>query len=566
MISLRRICQLALLATVFPLLAGCGGQIRAGAELEAELTRSSEALAEVWADGADVMLEMGFPIDDDMYCDRYSIGGGRPLSIEVLSRDFDPIALVIDSDGGLVAWNDDWDEEKDARVVLEDPSGLTLIVGSLDGERGEYEICCEEASDRDVDDFSETLGLLETGYIRSWVVDDKENENLEDMVLDQVEYYVWLEGGNIWSTGFGLERESLITVVASSDDFSPVMVLLERDGDDTEYIAHNDYYEEGGARIDWVLEPGDYMLVITSYGGTEDGEFELSMDVVDDLEELRADYITVDRSNESYEAFVEAGRNLLSTVWPEVSTGEYYDVYATGSEPCAVFQVEIDETGLYDFTASGENVDVSLILLELEDEETQYIAYSSYGTDGKFNTRLSRVLTPGTYLAVAFPYYGGQDFTIGFSYSASDAGVERLTLGDTAWPYINWEQTQYVYSIVARPGTGYEITAVSDMVDPVIELYIGEDEYLTDDDGYGGYNSCLTFSVEEPTECLLLVRTFSEWEEGEIEVRLGRGEAAPVPSARRVDDEEASGEPGGEPEEGPDLEEEPPAGGTGAIL
>ena len=541
-----------IIATVVLIMAGCGGQIRPGVELEAELTRSSPTLDEVWEDGASAMLELGVPLDEDMYCEHYTIGGGDVFSIEVLSRDFDPVIFAIDGDGSLVAWNDDWDKEKDARIVLEDPSGLTLIVGSLDGERGDFELICEEASAGELDEFSETQGLLENGFLVSWIVDDKDSELLEDMVLSEVEYYVWLDQNNIWATGFSLEEESLISLIVDSNDFSPIIVLLGRNGDNAEYVAYNDYYEQGGARIDWVVEPGDYMVVVTSYGGTEDGEFELSMDVVDDLESLRADFITVDQLGVLFEGEIEPGKSLLSTVWPDVVSGEYYDVYATGAEPCAVFEFDIDLTGFYELTASGDMRDISVILLrqdDAEEDELEYLAYSGYSTDGKYNTRLSRVMTPGPYLAICYPYYGGQNAVIGFRLTETGEAIERLPVGETRFPYLDYMNTQVVYSFSARPGRSYVVTAISEYVDPVVELYLGEDDYLMDDDSYGGYDSMLRFSVEDETDCILIVRGYSDWEEGEVQVELEYDDSAQVPVGRRLEGRE----------EHPDTEEPPPS-------
>ena len=508
-------------------ISGCVGGIRPGTEIEAELTRNnSQDLGELWKEAEDVMISLGRPVEDDLYSNSYTIGGSGIIVIDVSSRDFDPILFVVDEEGNLVAWNDDWDKSLDARIVIEKPSSsLKLIVASLDGHRGAYDISCNSGNDRDIDEFESSFGLMEMGSITGWVVEDKDDELLASMVKDEISYAVWMEDDNFNAVGFELEGESLVSLEVTSRDFSPIIILLERDDSKTKYITYNDYYSDGEtARIDWLLEPGTYMAVITSYSAAEDGEYQLTLELNNDLDAIQPEIVVVEEMNTEYQSEIEPGKGLLSLIWPEVLTGEYYDIYATGSEPCVIFEITVEETGYYDLVAASSDIDLALLVLQKEDEDLEYITYLSYVGDTKYDSKVSEILTPGTYLAIAMPYYNQNPGEVDFRFQHSTGYISTLEPGITEEPFIDWNTPEIVYSFNAVPGVDYTVTAVSEAIDPTIDLYMTgtENRYLTDDDSFGNYDAILEFNVESRTRCLLLVKSYSEYEEGVVEVLLQR--------------------------------------------
>jgi tetratricopeptide (TPR) repeat protein len=105
--------------------------------------------------------------DDGSYYNIHTFEGvaGESIFIELTSEEFDPYLVLLDWEGNTIAENDDWGEEKKARIVitLNHTSSYQILVNSYgSGELGNYTLSWGDASPVDVQKV-EAEGLLQNG-------------------------------------------------------------------------------------------------------------------------------------------------------------------------------------------------------------------------------------------------------------------------------------------------------------------------------------------------------------------------------------------------------------------
>lgn len=89
----------------------------------------------------------------------------------------DPVIVLLDKEGQILAVGDDWDEELDAFVSIDEvPSGSRVIVFDINGDDGTFDI--------EIDSLEKYEWELESDKeYESFILGEKENEEWDDRSL-----------------------------------------------------------------------------------------------------------------------------------------------------------------------------------------------------------------------------------------------------------------------------------------------------------------------------------------------------------------------------------------------
>lgn len=516
--------RLAVVLAVLLLAAtGCGRRIGTDTEFAGEITRQDDSVEDVLEDAEILLLAEGRPVDGGSPCAEFGLAPGRNIVIEVTSRDFDPVAVAFDRDGAVIAVGDDWDDETDSRLVLSDiPRGAKLTVFALDGSGGEYELVSTEASEADIEEFAVCTDLS-LGTLKGDLIEDKDDEPADDLLGDELDAFMYVDGYNSARIHpFDVASEQLVSLVLESEDFDPVLALVEIDGDEYDYVIHNDDYSGSlSSRIDQVLEPGRYAAVIIPYASGTEGSYTLDLECYEmgSLEPVIAD---AGGSAVTFYGSVEQGRNLAITIWPGISTEKPYDLLITAATPCEFFGFTIgpDEAGLYDLSATSGDLDAYLCLLSMDGG-----LVSCVGSNDDFrgsDAGLTKMLSPGEYVAVVTSYSGTEEGEVGFRYEAAATQPASLTPGRPVDAELGWASPELYYNLEIMAGSIYLISASSDVVDPWIEAVLPDGTTLSDDDS-GGYPDALLRidpSQAQSGTALITVKDYSGGAAGAIRIEV----------------------------------------------
>lgn len=504
---------------------GCGRRIGTDTELEGEISRNDEEISGRLEDAEELLAAAGRPVDSGSPCATFGLAAGKNLLIEVASDDFDPVIAAFDRDGSILGVSDDWDDSFDSHLVLADvPRGARLIVFALDGSGGEFELRSEEADQADIDEFAAYADIV-SGTIKGDIIDDKDDELMEDILEEELDAYLYEAGyGSARLHPFEVTEEQLVSLVLESDEFDTILALVEIDGDEYDYVTHNDDYSGSlSSRVDQVLEPGRYAAVVIPYYSGLEGSYTLSCETYD----LGAmEPVIVDAGEPGAEAAgtVTAGTGLAITVWPGISVEKPYDLLITAATPCAFFRFEIgrEEAGLYDIYASSTDLDAYLCLLSVDGETVWYIASNDdyRGSD----SGLTEMLPPGEYLALVTSYSGTSEGEVGFGYSPSVNEPLPLQEDRVVEADVSWTAPELYYSLEIMAGSVYLVSARSDEIDPFIEAVLPDGTILSDDDG-GGYPNAQLRLDPTPAQsgtALITVRDYAGGSTGAIRVEVTR--------------------------------------------
>ena len=505
---------MTVLFSVLPVLVlGCGGGgLKPGEEVVGETGREAGYLEDYWEGGPEAMLRRGRPLESDMYACAHEIAShGGIMVIEVVSEDFDPIAFLLDEENGSpIAWNDDWGTGTDSRIVASDvPGSAVLVVASLGDDQGEYTLVLETGDEEDLEEFR----ALESPEGTSWTVSGflmstKRDEMLMDLLEDELEHNVWSgQWQYLRARAFSLPREGLVDLRLSSDDFDPVLVLLEMEGDGVEFVAYNDDFAGMNSRIERFLPDGDYMAVVLSYGTGESGEYEISLRVNDDPESFDFDPVQAYQEGEAYFDDVEPGVQLLSGIWPAVET-TWVDEAVMAQSPSAVFEFLIEEGAIFaTLDASSEEVDPCLLLLQtLPDGGLEYLAFNDDHPETGRDSRIRTVLPGGSYLAAVIPYDAATGGEVCFSYSDDTADLDTLVSGSTVDIDAECQSASYILPLEIR--RRYTISASSATLDSYLDVYLEDGTHLSDDDSGDDFDAELSFIAPDSSRCLVTVHPF----------------------------------------------------------
>lgn len=510
-------------AVVLVVLAGCGG-LHPGSEVEGVVTRDSDALGDVVPDAEEVFFEAGRPVDGDFLCEVHSLAAGDSVMVEISSRDFDAVAAAVDREGTLLAVCDDWGDETDSRLVLASvPRGSRLVVFALDGSSGEYEAGVSEASPDDFEDWEEATATG-AGPLRGELDSDKDDDLLQDELEDELDPYVY-------STAYGMARlhvfrtdgEMLVTASLASDDFDPILALVEVGTRHFSYVAHNDDYSGGlGARVDMVLEAGLYAAVVLPYDAAGDGRYTLTVESYP-LEGMSSEVVRVEETGVDYAGTIVAGSGFAITRWPGISEEKPYDLLLTAASPCAFFEFDIPsgQAGLYEVDASSDDLDTYLCLLRGSvGDGLTYVAAND--DTGGSDSRITSVLPAGTYLAMVSSYSGAEEGEVALSLQPATTQPLEVVFGRPADLDLSWSEPSRYLAFEAVAGRIYTVNVTSTDVDPYVEAVLADGTMLSDDDGGGFPDARLTLdpSPEQSGVVVLTVRDYANASVGRLRVEV----------------------------------------------
>jgi hypothetical protein len=453
--------------------AGCsllGGGLSVGDTAQGDLNDAVE-IEELLPNSEEVLLAVGIAVEDDWPAIEYQLKSGEGLSLFVEEDDIDPVLVVVDGDNEVIAAGDDWEDELDAFVSIEEvPDGARVIVFDISGEEGEFLLEVKEA-----DDYRWTLEADEEYELS--IIGDKENDKWDELLGDIEQLYNDRNWESCRVVPLKITGAKWLSIRVESDD-DLVMVILLADGDDLEYIDYDDDTYGVSPAFSNTLESGNYVVVIDTYNGSDNADFQLSIEEFDP-DDMVIEAVDAEHMDEWYSAEFSEGAVVMN-YWPQ--SGDYYGVLP--DEPVVVFEFEIEEEGEYTFDVFCDD-DTKMAII---DNENVMIDYNDDDPDGGLNPQLSLQLEPGLYSALVAPYDQASSEPVDFRYTVS-AAIERerglVPMDDT----FNMHSNVYM-SIVFEPGNSYEIFAESNIDLKLTVTDTTGEEYFSDDEG-GDFNPYL---------------------------------------------------------------------------
>ncbi len=412
----------------------------------------------------EILLSYGFVVENDWPALEYSLKSGEGLSVLVEGSRIDPVIVLLDKEGQILAVGDDWDEELDAFVSIDEvPSGSRVIVFDINGDDGTFDI--------EIDSLEKYEWELESDKeYESFILGEKENEEWDDLLQDVNELYK-----DSWETSrvfpLTVRGEKWVKIVIDSE-IDCVMALVAVDGDDLLYIDYDDDTQDMNPVFSGMLESGDYLVVVDTYNGSDDAEFTISLTELDP-DDMTIEIIEVDEMETWFSGEFRDGAFVMN-YWPDVDGN---GIGILGTELALVYEFEIDIAGEYVLDVESYD-DTKMVVI---DDNQNFIDYNDDGPEG-LNPQLTLQLSPGAYSAIVVPYSESSSELVEFRY-AIDAPIEREQ-GSAPFEDTFAMRSNEYYSLVFESGTTYEIFAESDEIDLTLFVEDGAgDTYYSDDDG-----------------------------------------------------------------------------------
>ncbi|MCK5841705.1 MAG: hypothetical protein KAH31_06040 [Candidatus Sabulitectum sp.] len=459
------------ITALFMVVAGCsllGGGLVAGDTAEGDLEKGVE-IEELLPNSEEALLAAGIAVEDDWPALEFSLKAGDGISLFVEADRIDPVMVVVDAEGTVLAVGDDWDEELDAFISMETvPDGARVIVFDIAGDDDTFLLEVDEA-----DDFVWSLEVDEE--IESFILEDKENDLWSDL-LEDVDEFSYTD----WETCrvFPLEiRGEKWVRIAVDSDVDCIMAVMLVDGDDLEYVDYDDDTDGSNPVFSGMVESGDYIVVVNTYNGSNDAEFVIEVLELD-LDDMAVEIVEVDEMNAWFSGEFREGA-IVMDYWPDVD--DYYGIFST--EQVLVFEFEIHDEGEYIFDATCFD-DTKMAIIDSEDV---LVDYNDDGPEG-LDPQLVLRLTPGYYSALVVPYNEASTEYVEFMYfmdTPMDRQSRTVPVEDTFQMHSN------VYtSMMFESGNTYEIFAESDIDLTLTVVDRAGEEFFSDDDG-GDFNPYL---------------------------------------------------------------------------
>jgi len=453
--------------------AGCsllgGGGLKPEDIAEGDLGTGVE-IGELIPDAEEVLLACGIAVEDDWPALEFALAAGdQGLSLFIAADDIDPVIVITDAEGKVIAVGDDWDEELDAFVSIDRvPDGARAIVFDVTGDDGAFTIEAGEG-----DDFQ---WMLEPGEdYDSFLLRDKDNSLWENLITDVYDIY-----REDWETcrvfPLQISGDKWVRISVASD-MDLIMAILLVDGDDLEYVDYDDDTFDMNPSFSGELADGTYLVIVNSYAGGEDVEFNISVAELDP-DEMTADIVQADEMGEWFTGEFREGSMVLS-YWPEA--GSYWGLYP--EEQVVIFEFSIEESGEYLFDASCYT-DVKMAII---DQDMVMIDYNDDGPEG-LDPQLILQLSPGRYSALVTPYTEQTTETVDFMFTLT-APVERER-GYVPFEIDEYSGSNLYYTLVFDPGETYEIFAESSTDLTLTVVDASGETWFSDDDG-GDFNPYL---------------------------------------------------------------------------
>ena len=451
--------------------SGCsllGGGLKAGDTAEGDLDNGVE-IEELIPNSEAVLLVAGIAVEDDWAAVEFSLKAGDGVSLFVEADDIDPVMVVVDAEGNVVAVGDDWDEELDAYISLNSvPEGARVIVFDISGDDGMFLLEVGET-----DDYAWKLGIDDE--YEAFILEDKENGQWDELLSDVNDLY-----RESWETCrvFPLEvRGEKWLRIAVDSDIDCVMALLLIDGDELEYVDYDDDTSDINPVFSGMLESGDYIVVVDTYNGADDAEFLIEVTELD-VDDMAIEVVEADQSDFWFSGEFREGA-IVMNYWPEAE--DYYGVFP--EEQALVFEFDIEEDGEYIFDVSCID-DTKMAII---DNQNVMIDYNDDGPEG-LNPQLILQLSPGFYSAIVVPYGDITTELVDFMYTMNAPMVRE---GGSIPMEETFQMHSNVYkSMMFESGNTYEIFAESDIDLTLTVVDRAGEEYFSDDDG-GDFNPYL---------------------------------------------------------------------------
>ena len=507
--------------TLLVVLTACSKNVVSpGNDIRGELPEKTHTLGQLWNEAGSQLFAMGKLVDLNTYTEEHTFSGDGIMVIDVQSSDFDPVAAVIDAEGSLVAFNDDWKGSENARIVIDEaPSGGKLLVFSPDDSRGLYDVVVREGDADDLQAFSEATDLS-SGTVSGAVSETGRNPALEAVLQEALQNDVYVhnfETAELYP--LRVQNEELVSISVQSDYFDTYLVLMEVEEESYRYVTDNDDYDGTNSRIVQEIPAGDYIVLVMPYSEGGYGDFDLSVEPVSE-EAMEKVEVEAPLQNTEYSGLVAPERNFAMTWWPEMLSSWDVPGFLSPFTPVAAFTFDVDQPGIYQLDAFSD-MDVCLTLIRTDTDSVQMTGYNDDYQDLGTDSRLLAPLLPGSYAALVSAYSSSMEGEVGFSWMTGDEEVGSLRRGAVEEVFTPVETESLIYSFNVRQGTEYTVSVTSQEMDPVITLYLSDGSVLVNDDGGEGTNSLLTFIPETDQDgtCYLVVEKYSP-AEGTFTVEL----------------------------------------------
>ncbi|WP_108124136.1 hypothetical protein [Saccharospirillum mangrovi] len=287
---------------------------------------------------------------------------------------------------------------------------------------------------------------------------------------------------------FSLTELSQVTINLASSDFDTVLELHGPDGE----LRNDDAGSGTNSEIESLLRPGDYRVLVQSFGEGNGGEYDLRARI---------------------EPFSGELTNSGSIEPGEILTG----MHTSGNNE---YSLTISERSEVTIDVASDNFDTLITLvgnsINVSDDD---------GGDGT-NSRIETLLEPGTY-SIQVSAYGdsGGVFTIQVEQSEAVGRVQSsgdVAPGDVVYGQMTNGQP-LTYRLVVDSARTVSISATSGSADTVLTL-TGGGLNLEDDDGGEGTNSLIEQFLT-PGEYTIQVRDFGNSSNGTIRLEITQATA-----------------------------------------
>lgn len=370
----------------------------------------------------------------------YSLSVVEPVRVNIAlsASGFDTVLEV--SGGEVNLRNDDADGQTNSRIesVLM-PGEYSVSALGYGNEGGDYAL---EVSTQPFDGELRNSGELVAG------------ETLQGMASS---------GGATYS--LNVDTTSEVDLRVSATDFDTVLAVR---GEGVQ-LGNDDFEGSTDSRIQSVLEPGEYQVEVSSYGGSASGTFELATTVTSFEGELRNSGV------------IEPGAPVMGML----SSG-------TDNQ----YEFTLEETAQVSLSVSSQAFDT---VLEVSGPNTE-LRDDDGATDGTTNSRMRSVLEPGTYTARVLSYQGEGTFTLQLEATAFDGELRssgEIRSGETVQGQLD-AGGSLEYELVVEQASRLSLESGGQGIDTVMELS-GQGVKLVDDDGGSNYGSRIETELEPGT-------------------------------------------------------------------
>lgn len=421
------------------------------------------------------------PVEDGSYYQLFTfeVGRGDRITLTMTSDTLDSYLRVIGPDGSTTE-DDDGHGNRNARVSMSAPAGGLYEVYATTywgQEEGVYTLAFQTRSGSQVTDVPD--GELRVGgQVRGRLGGQEE----------VLEYYGYID----WYT-LGVQRGSPVTIRHESGDFDAYLVVRLPDG--TEYT--NDDSDGTNSAVTIVpTESGTVRVGATSFFEDETGSYVLS-----------AQSATIDR--------VRVGQTARGST-------EDGDV---------LFRLTGQSGQVVRLIAVSEEFDTTL---ELTGPAEEYLYSDDYGNSRnaqliyRFATNGDAMITVGGYGSGSFELVAEalqvSEFEPGHRLSPGDQVVAVLDEASLTMDGLPFQ----LFTLEGRRGDRITITMESATLDSYLRVVGPDGDVWEDDDGFGGSDAQISFSVAEAGVYEIFARTYWGDEAGVYSLTVDRRDASSI--------------------------------------